>query len=193
MATKAEQVWMRVRQARLERKKILDEEHKNVEYYEKKLEGIKKNIIAMRKASKLTLKALKEYSEQQLIEIALNDEGKFTEQKRVMQFVPKGDMTMYLQEKADRGARGARTPMQKEDGKKALKWYQNLHINNTEKNLKQKLQEYNNMLPEYEIKLKSAKSKYEKLEEKGIEFYDANLKVMKQIMIKNLCVTKPKI
>jgi hypothetical protein len=97
---------------------------------------------------------------------------------------------MALIEIAERGVKGARTPMQKEDFKKALRWYKNLHINNTEENLRQKLQEYNNNLPQYEAKLSGAISKYEDLENKGLEAYDTSLQAMKQIMLKNLCLPR---
>ena len=42
----------------------------------------------------------------------------------------------------------------------------------------------------YEAKLSGAISKYEDLENKGLEAYDASLQAMKQIMLKNLCLPR---
>ncbi len=190
VATKADQVWMRVRQAKVQREKILADEQKNVDYYQKKVDGMKKNIVAIRTAFKLTVGALKKYTPQMLVDIALNEEGEYTEEKRVLQFAPKGDIALYLIEQADRGRRGAKTAMQKEDGKKALKFYENLNVNNTENVLKEKMRQYNTELPEYEEKLNKALDRLEELEDQGLEAYDDTLKTIKQAIMENLCVKK---
>jgi len=57
-------------------------------------------------------------------------------------------------------------------------------------NLRQKLKEYNNNLPQYEAKLSGALSKYKDLQNKGLEAYDSSLQAMKQIMLKNLCMPR---
>ena len=190
VATKADQVWMRVKQAKLQRDKVLAEEQKNVDYYQKKVDGMKKNIVAIRTAFKLTVGALKKYTPQMLVDIALNEEGQYTEEKRVLQFAPKGDIALYLIEQADRGRRGAKTAMQKEDGKKALKFYENLNVNNTENVLKEKMRQYNTELPEYEEKLNKALDRLEELEDQGLEAYDDMLRGIKQAVMENLCVKR---
>jgi len=186
VATRADQLWMRVKQAKIERDKILKEEKVNVDYYTKKVNGIKKNIIAIRKAFNMTLSSLKQYDASMLCDIALNEDGEFNEEKRLLQFVPKGEVALALIEMVDRGRRGARTPGQKEDFVKALKFYNNLNINNTEQVLKENLRQYNQQLPEFEEKLANATEKMEDLEDKGLETYDQNLRVMKQAIIENL-------
>lgn len=190
VATKADQVWMRVRQAKVQREKVLAEDKKNVDYYQKKVDGMKKNIVAIRTAFKLTPSALKKYTPQMLVDIALNEEGEYTEEKRILQFAPKGEIALYLIEQADRGRRGAKTAMQKEDGKKALKFYENLNVNNTENVLKEKMRQYNTELPEYEEKLNKALDRLEELEDQGLEAYDDMLKPIKQAVVENLCVRR---
>ena len=186
VATKADMMWMRLRQAKLARDKALAEEQKSVDYYEKKVTGMKKNLIAIRNASKLTLAAIKKFTPQDVCDIALNEDGSRTEDKRLIQFVPKGDLTLELIDKADRARRGGKTAMQKEDGKNALKFYNNLHINNTENVLKEKIRSYNEELPVYEEKLQKAIDRLEEVEEHGIEMFDDSLKAMKDALIKNL-------
>lgn len=190
VATKADQVWMRVRQAKIQREKVLADEQKNVDYYEKKVTGIKKNIVAIRTAFKMSIGSLKKYTPQMLVDIALNDDGQYTEEKRVLQFAPKGDIALYLIEQADRGRRSAKTAMQKEDGKKALKFYENLNVNNTESVLKEKMRQYNTELPDFEAKLDKAANRLEELQEEGLEIYDDTLKAIKQAIMENLCKRK---
>lgn len=190
VATKADQVWMRVRQAKVQREKVLAEDRKTTEYYQKKVDGMKKNIVAIRTAFKLTVGALKKYTPQMLVDIALNEEGEYTEEKRILQFAPKGEIALYLIEQADRGRRGAKTAMQKEDGKKALKFYENLNVNNTENVLKDKMRQYNTELPEFEEKLNRALDRLEELEDQGLEAYDDMLKTIKQAIVENLCKRK---
>jgi uncharacterized membrane-anchored protein YjiN (DUF445 family) len=152
--------------------------------------GIKKNIVAIRQAFKMTVNQLKKFTPQMLVDIALNDEGQYNEEKRMLQFAPKGEIALYLIEQADRGRRSAKTAMQKEDGKKALKFYENLNVNNTESVLKEKMRSYNAELPDFEQKLEKAQTRLEDLMENGLETYDEMLRTIKDAMVENLCKKK---
>lgn len=186
VATKPDQLWMRVKQAKIEREKALKEEKATLDGYAKKVNGIKKNIVAIRKAFNMSLSSLKKYDASLLCDIALNEDGEHSEEKRILQFTPKGEVALALIEMVDRGRRGARTPGQKEDFAKALKFYNNLNVNNTEQALKEKLREYNEQLPIVEEKLNNTTEKYEELEGKGLEIYDQTLKLMKETIMQNL-------
>ena len=186
VASKDLQVWNRVKIAVEERRKDLIEAKKTVDYYEKKANGIKKNIVAIRKASKIDHSFISKYSAQLLCDIALNEEKEYTEEKRLFQFVPKGSVALKLFEMVERGKRGARTPGQKDDFERAMRFYSRLNSDNDINSLKQKLQMYNEELPNYEEKLENSYEKYEILSTQGLEAYDDALKVMKRTIIDNL-------
>jgi hypothetical protein len=191
IASKDAQVWNRVTIAKKKQEAEIKELEETVAYYKKKINGIKKNIKAIRQAQKIDMNYISKYTASLLCDIALNEDKSHTEEKRLLQFVPKGPVALRLAEIVERGKRGARTPGQKDDFARALRFYEGLNSNNDINSLKLRLKTYNEELPEYEERYENASERLEEMKRRGLEFYDDALNIMKQTIIENL--GKPKL
>jgi len=179
------QVLERARFAVNEQKKKIKDYGLEVKRLRLKVDNLTKNLQTIPKARQVTLTQLEKYTPQEFCEIALNEDGSYTEEKRLLQFLS-GEAMLYVEEQVDRGRRGARTEMQKEDFKRAIKFFNTLRMNNNERTLKERLDRYNKELPEYQEKLDRAESALEHYEHAYLFEFDDLLEKMRHYMVKNL-------
>lgn len=138
VAGKADQVKIRVSQASKDRETKLIDYKNEYERYKKQLISTKKQLEAFELAKMISLDKIKNYDYKQLRDITVNEENQFSDIKRVLAFLPSGEKTLALKEMSARGVKAATNEVQKEEYKRAAKFFDGLHDNNTEKALNQK-------------------------------------------------------
>jgi hypothetical protein len=190
LVSKSHQIWMRIKQARLAKEKEIKTAQDNVERLSKKAEGIEKNVTAINDARGLTLERVQAMSLDELKEIVVNEDGSRTEIKRVFQFVPAGEIAVWLAEQMDRGRRAGRNDIQKSEYKRATAFYENCNINNTQKELANKVAMLLSELPKVQESLEAAIKKVEALKKRGLHLYDDSLAKMREAFIRNIGKTR---
>jgi hypothetical protein len=183
---KADQLWTRVRQANLQFQKELDNLDGKFSEYEKKVYNYEKNLTAIDVAAHYSLADITKFDANKLCDIAVNDDGECNEEKRIVQFIPKGEITMHMKDVIDKGKTAARTDIRREDFRKALKYYTNLHVNNTPDSMQRRFNEYESELPKFEAKLEATEVTIGELETKGLEEFDDSLHKIKEIFVLNV-------
>ena len=186
LARKADQVLMRIKQARAEKQKRIAAVKEDVTRLTRQLRGLELNIQAIEKAKSFTLADLEAYTMDMLKEVVVNEGGQFTEQKRLLQFAPAGEVALYLADQMDRGRRNSRNDVQRAEYKRATDFYENCNINNTEKELTSKIAMIQAELPQKKEALTKAKDKLSRLEKSGLEMFDEGLMKMRQAFLENL-------
>ncbi|GHS86847.1 hypothetical protein FACS189487_01840 [Campylobacterota bacterium] len=188
---KGNQIWMRLKQAKILKDKEAKAAKENVDRLTKKCEGIERNIKAIEDAKELTLEKVQAMTLDELKEIVIDEDGSRTELKRIFQFTPAGDISIYLAEQMDRGRRGGRNEVQKSEYKRATIFYENCNVNNTPKELANKILMFETELPKVKTNLEAAIRKADEIEGKGLYTYDDSLMKMRQAFIEN--IGKPRI
>lgn len=187
---KGDQIWMRLKQAKLAKEKELKAARENHERLMKKVQGIELNIKAIEDARALTLERVQAMTLDELKEIVINEDGSRTALKRIFQFVPSGDIALYIAEQMDRGRRGGRNDIQKAEYKRATVFYENCHINNTAKELANKTMTFIAELPKVKEAFEAAEKKISTLEARGLWTYDDSLMKIRQAFIDNIGKTR---
>lgn len=190
LARKDEQIWMRMKQARLAKEKEVAAAKEDVERLTRQVKGIDLNVTAIEKARKLTQADLEAMGPDQMKEAVINEDGSQTEKKRVMQFLPAGELAIYAAEQMDRGRRNGRNDIQKSEYKRATAFYENCNINNTAKELDTKVSMMKAELPQKKEALDRASKKLADLESRGLERFDESLLKMRQAFIENVGKTR---
>ncbi|MDR3347726.1 MAG: hypothetical protein LBN32_03845, partial [Helicobacteraceae bacterium] len=183
---RGDQIWTRLKQANIIKTKEIKAAQENVERLQKKVRGIEMNIKAIEAAKSLTLDYVKELSLDELKEIVINEDGSRTEKKRIFQFVPSGDIAFYIAEQMDRGRRAGRNDIQKSEYKRAATFYQNCNINNTPKELNNRLMMMHTELPKVNEVLSAATQKLHATEMKRLDSFDDSLKKIRQAFVANI-------
>lgn len=190
VASKDEQVWVRVNQAQLEREKRSARVREETERTRRLVAGLEKNVEAFKKAKKIKVEKLQKYSFSDLRDIVVKDEdegGKDrTEEKRLLQYLPSGDGTLFLMELANKGFRSARNDIQKEEFERTLKYFSILHSNNTPATLQIKWKELMEELPKKQASLERQENRLAEMEAVGLENFDETLALFKKVIIRNL-------
>jgi hypothetical protein len=190
LARKADQVLMRIKQARFEKKKKIAAVKEDVQRLTRQVRGIERNLQAIEKAKNFTLEELKRYTMDTLKEVVVNEGGQFTEEKRLLQFVPAGEMALYLADQMDRGRRNSRNDVQRGEYKRATAFYENCNVNNTEKELANKIATLQADLPHKNEALTRAKERLNRIERSGLHHFDEGLMKMRQTFLENLGQTR---
>jgi hypothetical protein len=187
---KSDQIWMRLRQAKLAKEKAMSAAKDNVERLSKKLNGIKLNIQAIHSAKEITLESIMAMPLDELKEIVVNEDGLRTEKKRIFQFIPKSDITFYLAEQMDKGRRVGTNDIQKEEYKQAAVFFENCNINNTSKELANKLTRFCAEIPATQNALEAAQNKLATVEASGLHLFDETVDKIRRIFIENIGNTR---
>ncbi|MDR2034074.1 MAG: hypothetical protein LBP89_05525 [Helicobacteraceae bacterium] len=186
IASKAQQIWMRLKQAHSVKDRAVKNAKENVERLFKSIDGINKNIEAINKARALTLEQVQSMTLDELKEIVVNEDGTRTEVKRIFQFAPSGDVAFYLAEQMDRARRASRNDIQKSEYKRAAVFYENCNINNTAKELTNKSQMMLAELPKIKEALAAAIRREEALTQRGLYAFDDALNKMREVFAQNI-------
>ncbi|MDR2904354.1 MAG: hypothetical protein LBU73_00110 [Helicobacteraceae bacterium] len=187
---RADQIWMRLRQAKIAKEKDIKVAKENVDRLSAKAKGLEKNIQAIEQAKKITMEQVTGMAMDELREIVINEDGSRTELKRVFQFIPAGDVSLYLADQMDRGRRGGRNEIQKGDYKRAQTFYENCNINNTPKELKNKLDMFTAELPKVQVNLDAALKKHKEIEARGLHAYDDALAKIRAAFLENIAKSR---
>ncbi|GHS85712.1 hypothetical protein FACS1894103_7120 [Campylobacterota bacterium] len=187
---KSDQIWMRLKQAKLAKEKELKAAQENYERLMKKVHGIELNIKAIEDARSLKLSEVQAMTLDELKEIVINEDGSRTALKRIFQYVPSGEIALYIAEQMDRGRRGGRNDIQKAEYKRATAFYENCHINNTAKELTNKSTAFITELPKVKEAFAAADKKIKTLEARGLWTYDDSLMKIRQAFIDNIGKTR---
>jgi hypothetical protein len=126
----------------------------------------------------------------ELKEIVINDDGSRAEQKRVLQFAPAGEITLWLAEQMERAQRVGRNDIQKSEYKRAAVFFENCNINNTAKELANKAAIALEEIPKLKETLAVATKKAEALENRGLHTFDDALEKMREAFIRNIGKTR---
>ncbi|GHV08487.1 hypothetical protein AGMMS50229_16980 [Campylobacterota bacterium] len=183
---KADQIWMRLKQAKQTKGKDINAALENVDRLTKKARGINNNIKAIEDAKALTLEAVQAMTLDELKEIVINEDGSRTDKKRIFQFVPAGEIAIYIAEQMDRGRRGGRNEIQKSEYKRATTFYENCNINNTEKELANKILMFNAELPKVEEALAKAEQKLATINNRTLDSFDDSLIKIRRAFVDNI-------
>ena len=176
VTSKPEQIKMRIVQAEKEREKRNAAYKNNYIKAKQQLARAQKNIEAIKRAKTITIDDLRQLNYQELREIAINDEPKYTQQKRLLQYLPSGELTLYLRDLAAKGIAFTQNETAKEEYKLTYKFFENLHINNSSNTLIQKEKDLNAQLPKNEMRYMEAQHLNDEAESKRLEYYDEGLK-----------------
>jgi len=185
-ATKLQQIWMRTKQAQKkleEAKKLLDEDFI---MYSKQATSSENNIRAFYRSKYVTLKDVEDWDHEKIRDIVINENNEYKEEKRVLQYIPSGEVTNFLREKSEKGMLAARSEIAKEEFARSYRFIDVIHSNNTEKNLDYKLEELYNEKDKKEKLANSMKESVNKQAQKGLEEYDHGLGKMFEVMVYNI-------
>lgn len=190
IASREDQIFMRLKQARIAKDKEIVSLEEDVERLTKQIHGMQLNIETVKKAQTLTLEFLESKGAEWLREAVINEDGEHTERKRLMQFLPAGELALYAADQMDRGRRNARNEIAKAEFKRATDFYENCNINNTPKELANKILIFQADLPTKKEALIKVQNRLAESRAKKITDYDESLKKMRQAFIQNIGKTR---
>ncbi len=186
IASKADQIKMRLTQAQKEQQKRLIELEQEVERTHKALLNHQKDLEAMGYARLFSAQKASRFTHEQLRDIVVNEAGEFNDQKRLMQFIPAGAATLALKETADRGIRSARNDVARSEFKRAYKFFDKIHSNNTPKVLARLHEEIQEQIPRLEASYDRAKEELEEARQERLEQFDDGLSRIFEALMVNL-------
>lgn len=192
IATKLQQVWMRTQQAKKIKEQALKGLKEDYESYSAQTKGFENSIRALYRAKYVSLEDVENWTHETIRDYVINENNEFKEEKRLLQYIPTGEVTDFLRTKSEKGVIAAKSEIGKEEYARTHRFMEVLHSNNTERNLDFKLEE---LYAEKDKKEKLANSMKENLnleEQKGLEEYDSVLYKMFEIAAYNLAKTTSK-
>ncbi|MCV6607011.1 MAG: response regulator [Campylobacterales bacterium] len=188
-ATSLHPIWVRVKQAEKVRNQEIRVKREDLIMYKSKEDGYQASIDALKKAVDYTLDDIETWNHAKLRDITVNDEDECKEEKRIIQYLPSGELTDTLRSRAEKGKLAAVSDIAKEEYERTFKFMELLHANNTQKTLDYKLQE----LEEYHKKsgklAEKAKEDFDKEEKKKLYQYDETLNIIYKSLIYNFILT----
>lgn len=186
VAAKANQIQIRYQQALKNREKCNLDLLNEFEKIKKNLNKSKKQLSSFDIAKMVSAEKLKSYDHRQLRDIVVNENNQFDDQKMVLAYIPSGEKTLILKETSDKGVRSATNDTQKEEYQRTYKFFNSIHDNNTEKELKAKRV----ALEDKARRLHAQKNKTEELVEnekyRRIEEFDDGLRKIYEAILQNL-------
>ncbi|MGP1561944.1 MAG: Crp/Fnr family transcriptional regulator [Helicobacteraceae bacterium] len=189
VATKLQQIWMRTQQA----KKALEQDTKTLkedyENYKKQALGFENSIRALYRAKYVTMEDVQDWTHEKIRDIVINDNNEYKEEKRLLQYLPTGEITDFLRNKSEKGVLAARSEIGKEEYARAHRFMEVVHSNNTEKNLDYKLEELYAERDKKERLTNSMRANLDKQMQKGLEEYDPVLGKMFEVIVYNISLT----
>lgn len=189
IATKLQQIWMRTQQAKKVREQSTKSLKEDVEGYEKQSEGFENSIRALYRAKHVQIEDFEDWNHEKIRDVVINENNEYKEQKRLLQYLPIGEITNMLRNKSEKGVVAARSEIGKEEYIRAHKFIDMLHSNNTPKNLDFKLEELYSEKTKKEKLASSMKENLKKEMEKGLEQYDSILLKIFDVVSYNIART----
>ncbi|MCV6607945.1 MAG: cyclic nucleotide-binding domain-containing protein, partial [Campylobacterales bacterium] len=187
VATKLQQVWMRTQQAKKKREEDTKDIRADYLMYKSQTEGYENSIKALHRAKHLTVEDVKDWGHEELRDFVTDDD--FKEDKRLLQYIPSGEITNILMTRAEKGPLAAKNEMAKEDYERTLNFMEVLHSNNTEQTLDYKLEELYENKDKKERLMYTTKDKLEREMKKDLAKYDEALSRMKDAVMFNIVQT----
>jgi len=190
VVNKPDQIWMQVQQVNQRVTKEINKLESEISDFEKKVNLLSMRLEAMDEAKGITQEDLEAYTLDEIRDIFTeeDDDNKF--EKLVLSYLSAGELSYFMEQKAERGIINAKLPTQKADFKKIVKFFASKKFNNTENALKIQRDDAEEELPKREKSLKDRKEKLEIIESKTLDQLEPFLKRVKEVMIKNLAIHK---
>ncbi len=192
VATKLQQIWMRARQAKVKR----DEDTKGLRedylMYKTQTEGYDNSIKALHRAKHITVEDVKDWTHETLRDYVINDDDEYKEEKRLLQYIPSGEVTNILMTRAEKGPIAAKSEIAKEEYVRTLNFMQVLHSNNTDQTLDYKLEELYENKDKKERLMLTTKDQLEREMNKDLSRYDDALAKMRDAVVHNVLRTLKK-
>lgn len=186
LASKEDQIYMRLKQANIAKEKEINSAAEDIERLAKQIKGMELNIEAVHQAKQITIEFLQTKGADWMKEAVINEDGAHTERKRLMQFLPAGELALYAADQMDRGRRNAKNEIAKAEYKRATDFYENCNVNNTPKELANKILIFGAELPQKKEALVKAEKKLEDLKQKRVTDFDESLVKMRQAFVTNI-------
>jgi len=186
VANKPDQIWMQVQQANQRVSKEINKLKSEISGFDEKVKVLNMRLEAMDEAEGITQEDLEAYTLDEIRDIFTeeDDDNKF--EKLVLSYLSAGELSYFMEQKAERGIINAKLPTQKADFKNIAKFFASKKFNNTENALKLQRKEIDEELPKREKSVSDRKEKLELIESKTLDQIEPFLKRVKEVMIKNL-------
>jgi len=186
VANKPDQIWMQVQQANQRITKEIDKLKSEISDFEKKVKLLSMRLEAMDDAKGITQDDLEAYTLDEIRDIFTEDDDDNKFEKLVLSYLSSGDLSYFMEQKAERGIINAKLPTQKADFRNIAKFFASKKFNNTENALKIQRNDAEEELPKREKSVSDRKEKLEIIESKTLDQIEPFLKRVKEVMIKNL-------
>ncbi|MCV6608259.1 MAG: response regulator [Campylobacterales bacterium] len=188
-ANSLQPVWMRIKQAQKSRDNIYLKAESEYRSCLAKEEGFQLSLDALDKASKLSMNDIEPWTFEKLRDYTINYEDECKEEKRLLQYVPSGELTDTLRARAEKGKLAATSDIAKEEYDRTYKFMELLHANNTAKTLDYKKEELTtNRDKAHQLTQKYYKT-YKTEQEKKVSDYDEDLTIIYRSVIYNVLLT----
>ncbi|KIM11066.1 MAG: hypothetical protein KU37_08150 [Sulfuricurvum sp. PC08-66] len=187
---RADQVWIRVDQAHKIKKRQLYTLANDLKKYKADLEDMQVRLKAFEIAQTLTPEMLTHYSAERVREIFTEEKAEFALDRRVLGYIPSGDLAYQMETLCERAAINAKTPVAREEFKQIQTFFTKAKMNNTPTDLKMRRDEIVQKLPHRKQRYKEMLQQYQTLKEDPIFIFDEQLAKIKEVMVANLAHRK---
>ncbi|MDR2904345.1 MAG: hypothetical protein LBU73_00065 [Helicobacteraceae bacterium] len=186
VATKPDQIKLRVSQAQIAKERKIEAAKKALEKDKRAFEGLKKNIKAIAIARSQTAQILGSFSAERVREIVVNEDGKETDAKRILQYLPSGEEVLTLLDRQKRAFSLAATDLAREEHTRAIKYLMHIYGNNSAAALAEKERKTKDDLPRMEAHIAREDAALEAMREKRLENFDDGLARIYEVILYNL-------
>ena len=188
--SKPEQIWHRVKQASRMKEQAEKKLEADVARLSKNVTNLTLNLKSIKGARRLNSASLRKYTGDVILRIFTETTESNIGDKKLLSFVPAGDLAFELQERMERRAVASRSEDEKSDCKKIAIFFENCKFNNTDSHFKLLLKEYSEELEKKERSLFKVKDQLENIEMEGLDKFDPLLKTAKECMVDNISKNK---
>ena len=181
-----EQAWMRVRQARDDKKRKSQVHQIEIVKLVKRVDELKLHISAIAAAKGLSMSDVKNVSSSLLLDMFSEDDVQLHTKKTMFSYISSGDMIDVLINTARQARSLSKIEVMKEDFKRIEEFFIKCKKTNTNNFLENRFKEYKLELEVKSNRYREQKLKLQSLRNRPLDSFDVTLKKIKEAMVYNL-------
>jgi len=184
---KEEQAWMRVRQARDDKKQQAQVYQVEIVRLVRRVDQLKLHISAIVAARALSLNDIKKVTPKLLLDMFTDeDDIQLHTKKTMFSYVPAGDMANALISMATKASNESKEPSHKSDYKHIAEFFKKCKTTNTSIFIESRFEEYKHELVLKSNRYREQRLKLKVVRDKPLDSFDITLKKVKEAMVYNL-------
>jgi len=183
---KGEQAWMRVKQARDDKKRKVQTYQIETVRLMRRIDYLKLQISAIAASRALSFSDIKNITPKLLLDMFTEDDIQLHTKKTMFSYVASGDMAQALVETANRASSQSESPAERGDYKQIADFFKKCKSVNTKSFIDARFDEYKHELELKSKRYREQRLKMKSIRERPLDSFDVTLKKVKEAMVFNL-------